>query len=270
FLFHRISGAAYGTQMPPTGPLRTEQISTIKTWIDQGAEWPDALANEAELPPLNPKAVAMVEMLHAGDLKGFKKAAAEDPKLLNARGPEGSTPFMYAVLYTGPKTIERFLKQGADPNKRNDANATALMWAAVDLDKTRVLLDHGADVNARSSDLRTPLMVAARRPGNVATLKLLLDRGANPNPNPHPAGESSPLTEAATAGDAANVELLLARGADAKASGREALTMAIQQGCERCTELLAAKDLDKAACSLSLPDIAFLGNVGAVRLLLDR
>src|SRR4051794_36230435 len=26
FLFHRISGSAYGAQMPPTGPLRPEQI----------------------------------------------------------------------------------------------------------------------------------------------------------------------------------------------------------------------------------------------------
>ena len=101
FLFHRISGSAYGMQMPPTGALRPEQINIIKTWIDQGADWPDSLANEAELPPLNPKAVAMVESLHTADLPGFLKSVAEDPKLLNARGPEGSTPFMYAVLYTG-------------------------------------------------------------------------------------------------------------------------------------------------------------------------
>src|ERR1035437_9386190 len=29
-----------------------------------GADWPDALANEAELQPVNPKAVAMVDALH--------------------------------------------------------------------------------------------------------------------------------------------------------------------------------------------------------------
>src|SRR5580693_1983465 len=97
FLFHRISGSAYGMQMPPTGALRPEQINVIKAWIDQGADWPDSLANEADLPPLNPKAVAMIESLHAGDLGGFMKSVAEDPKLLNARGPEGSTPLMYAV-----------------------------------------------------------------------------------------------------------------------------------------------------------------------------
>ena len=177
--------------------------------------------------PLNPKAVAMVDALHAGDLAGFMKSATEDPKLLNARGPEGSTPFMYAVLYTGAPTLERLLKLGADVNKRNDANATALMWAATDLEKTRVLLAHGADVNARSSDMRTPLMIAARRPGNSATVKLLLDHGANPNPNPHPAAESSPLIEAANAGDAASVELLLGRGAEVKDAGELALEMAV-------------------------------------------
>src|SRR5580704_16047672 len=134
------------------------------------------------------------------------KSVSEDPKLLNARGEEGSTPFMYAVLYTGKATLEHLLKLGADPNKRNDANVTALMWAATDLEKTRLLLDHGADVNARSSDLRTPLMIAAGHPGNSATVKLLLDRHANPNPNPHPAAESSPLIDAATAGDAASME----------------------------------------------------------------
>src|SRR6266481_7951771 len=242
FLYHRISGNAYGIQMPPTGPLRPEQIKTIKTWIDQGADWPDSLANEAELPPLNPKAVAMVEALRTGDLRGFKKSVAEDAKLLNARGPEGSTPFMYAVLYTGAKTLEQLLKQGADPNKRNDANATALMWAATDLEKTRLLLDHGADVNARSNDMRTPLMIAARRPGNPAAVKLLLLRGANPNPNAHPITESSPLIEAATAGDAAGMELLRSHGAEVKnAAGEPALEMAVAVRCSKCATLLAAK-----------------------------
>ena len=124
-------------QMPPTGALRPDQISIIKKWIDQGADWPDALANEADLPPLDPKAVALVESLRTNALAAFMKSVTEDPKLLNARGPEGSTPFMYAVLYTGRPTLERLLKLGADPNKQNDAGATALIWAAGDLQKNR-------------------------------------------------------------------------------------------------------------------------------------
>jgi ankyrin repeat protein len=269
-LFHRISGNAYGMQMPPTGALRAEQIDTIKKWIDQGADWPDSFANEAELPPVNPKAVAMVDALHAGDLPGFMKSAAEEPNLLNARGPEGSTPFMYAVLYTGAPALERLLKLGADVNKRNDANATAIMWAAADLEKTRVLVAHGADVNARSSDMRTPLMIAARRPGNSATVKFLLDHGANPNPNPHPAAESSPLIEAANAGDAASVELLLGRGAEVKNAGEVALETAYAVRCPKCAALLIAKGLSKQDYSVALPNISVLGDVNAVSQMLDH
>lgn len=106
----------------------------------------------------------MVGVLQTGDVPGFMKSAAQDSKLLNARGPEGSTPFMYAVLYTGAPALEILLKQAADPNQRNDAGASALMWAASELEKTRALVAHGANVNARSSDMRTPLMIAARRP----------------------------------------------------------------------------------------------------------
>jgi ankyrin repeat protein len=270
FLYHRVSGSAYGLQMPPTGALKPEQIQTIKTWIDQGAEWPDSLANEVELPPIDPKAVSLVETLRTGDLKAFMKSVSDDPKLLNARGPEGSTPFMYAVLYTTPATLEKLIKQGADPNRKNDANATALMWAATDLEKTRVLLVHGADVNAKSSDLRTPLMIAARRPGNSATVRLLLEKGANPNPNQHPTIESSPLIEAATAPDAASVELLLGKGADAKASGEPALAMAVSMRCAKCLDLLVSRVTGKDAYTMTLGEISQLGDVNAVRTMLDH
>ena len=90
----------------------------------------------------------MVDALRAGGRQAFLKLVAEDPKLLNARGPEGSTPFMYAVLYSDAAFLEQLLRRGADVNARNDAKATALMWAAADMEKTRVLLAHGADVNA--------------------------------------------------------------------------------------------------------------------------
>jgi ankyrin repeat protein len=271
FLYHRISGNDFGLQMPPTGPLRPEQIQTIKTWIDQGADWPDALANEVDLPPSNPKAVALVHMLHAGDLRGFMKSVEQDPKLLNARGPEGSTPFMYAVLYAGVPTLDRLLKLGADVNKRSDVNATALMWAATDLEKVQLLLEHGAEVNARSSDMRTPLMIAARRPGNTAAVKLLLEHGANPNPNAHPTTESSPLIEAAEAADAAAIELLLGHGAEVKNGAAEpALELGIDARCVQCTTLLVAKSLSRQDYSLALAGTAVLGDVNSVRLLLDH
>lgn len=270
FLFHRVSGSAYGMQMPPTGALKPEQIATLKAWIDQGADWPDSLSNETERVALNPRAVAISEALHNGDFAPFDKAIEADRKLLNARGPEGSTPFMYAVVYGNADRIERLIQKGADPNAKNDAGATALMWASTDLAKTRVLLNHHADVNARSDDMHTPLIIASRKPGNVAVVKLLLDHGANANPNGHPKTEFSPLTEAALSADPAIVELLLLNGADVKATRDAAISNAVEVGCSKCLRLLAAHPIDKADASLALANIAQVGDLEAVRLLLER
>src|SRR5262249_18744399 len=52
FLYHRLVGNEFGLQMPPTGALRAEEIRVIKTWIDEGAEWPDGLAHEGDFPAL--------------------------------------------------------------------------------------------------------------------------------------------------------------------------------------------------------------------------
>jgi ankyrin repeat protein len=269
-LYHRLVGEDFGPQMPPSGPLRPEQIAVIKAWIDQGADWPDSLANEVELPPFNPRAVALVEMLHNDDLPSFMAAVEADPALLNARGPEGSTPFMYAVLYTETATLAKLLKLGADPNKHNDDNATALMWAARDLGKTRLLVSHGADVNAKSDNHRTPLMIAARRPGAVKIVKFLLDKGANPNPNTVPVAESSPLLEALTGGDDAIVKLLIQRGANAKATADQGIVMATTTKCAKGLELLAERNTNKMDFTVALPQIAYLGDANAIRVLLDH
>lgn len=267
---YRISGIEFGPQMPPTGELRPEQMKTLEEWIDQGAVWPDALANEAELPPLDPTAIKMVDMLRRNDLASFLKLATASPKLINARGPDGSTPFMYAIVYTNAATVGRLLQMGADPNAHNDANTTALMWAARYLDKVTLLIAHGADVNAKSDEFRTPLMIAARRPGDAPIVKLLLDHGANPNPNKNPMAQSSPLLEALTAGDLASVKLLMAHGANAPAIAEFALTMAVQNKCAECLQLLAVKITDKNDYTSALQDVAVFGDMDAVKLMLQH
>ena len=239
FMYGRIAGAAFGPQMPPTGALRPEQIATIKAWIDQGAEWPDALAGETPVAPADPRARRAAEALRAGDTAAFNALAAADPNIGGLRGPGGSTPLMYAVLYGDLAIVRRLLDAGADPNVRNDAGATALMWAVDDLDKTRLLIERGANVNAKSDDGRTPLLIASGLFGGAPVVTLLLNRGADINVKaPGLVGDSTPVAEAGYAGDATVFRLLVERGADLSAGGPGQIGLALRSRCKTCVDTL--------------------------------
>lgn len=238
--YHRLTGDTAGPQMPPDGPLSAEQIKTLKTWIDQGAEWPDALSGETPAPPPDPTAARLMDLLRDGDRDGFRKLLAEKPQAAKLKGPGGSTPLLYAVLYGDADAVRRVLEAGADPNARNEAGATALLWAVDDADKTRLLLRAGADPNSKTDDGRTPLLAATAGFPSYAVVKLLLDHGAKPNVAvPTYRGPASPLRNAAEAGDEAVVRLLLDRGADPKGiTGVLALAGAVNAKAAGCADIL--------------------------------
>ena len=159
---------------------------------------------------------------------------------VKAKGPGGATPLMYAALYGDADDVKRLLDRGADPNARNEVNATALMWATDDVQKTRLLLlARGADVNARSDEGRTPLMIAAKRNGSAEVVKQLLEHGANPSAQTGSLlGPMTPLAEALFAGDETVFRMLLDKGADRKAAGPIALAFAFRARCDKCVEAL--------------------------------
>ena len=229
-LYLRLIGGDFGAQMPPAGALSTEDIAAFKSWIDQGAEWPDELANEKDLPPPDPRAAKLLAAIREGSVAAF------EPDVLNLKGPGGATPLMYAALYGSVQSMRRLLDAGADPNARNDVGASALMWTGGGLEKTRLLLDRNADVNARSEEGRTALSIAAGERDATATVKLLLDRGAGPNPPGRGPNDITPLALAARMGNADVMEMLIARGASSGAAG--ALIQSIRSRCGRCFDLV--------------------------------
>jgi ankyrin repeat protein len=256
-LYLRLVDDRFGKRMPAGGSLPADEVAIFKTWIDQGAVWPDDVANDPVLTPPDPKAVQMVSALRKGDAKPL----LADAKALNLRGPGGATPFMFAALYSDAATVSRLLDLGADANVRNDANATPLMWAVDDLGKTRALLDHGAQVNAVSTDGRTPLVIAASQTGSAAVVGLLLEKGAT--------GESAALREAASRGDLESMRLLIAHGADVKAGGAAALTGALERRCSECADVIA-KALDAKAFTAALLSLAVYSEPESIRYVLDH
>ena len=132
---------------------------------------------------------------------------------VNTRDTRGATPLMYAAAVGSPDMMRQILAAGADVNAKNNFEATALLWCTNNLEKVRLLIDKGANVNAVSKSGRTPVRVAAAHSGNVEVVRLLLNKGADLT-KPKEAGAEA-LVAAASANDAATIKLLLDRGVDA-------------------------------------------------------
>jgi ankyrin repeat protein len=166
--------------------------------------------DQAEVKPIAPNLVAAIR---DGDVHAVRKLL-DNGADVNARDAEGNTPLILASFYAGPECVALLLEKGADANAANRAGVTALIRAATNYDKTRLLVTAGSKVRVRTADLgNTPLILAARRPGNSRTVKLLLERGASAT-EPNNVGVG-PLISGAASGDRETVQLLLDAGAKA-------------------------------------------------------
>jgi ankyrin repeat protein len=238
-MYQRLIGNVFGIQMPPTGALSNEKIAIIKAWIDQGAQWPDDASGDVTPAPIDPVASEIVQWLRAGNLAAARARLERDPKLLNARGPGGATPFMFATLYADMATFIALLDHGADINAHDDEGATPLMWAISDVAKARTLVERGADVNARSAHGRTPLMIAAGQSGTGPLVRLLLDKGAKVDATSSSLfGSTTALTDAAYSGNEDAFKMLVEAGADLIKAGPAALGLSFRSRCMACADML--------------------------------
>ncbi|HJT88058.1 MAG TPA: ankyrin repeat domain-containing protein [Bryobacteraceae bacterium] len=136
----------------------------------------------------------------------------------NLRDAEGTPVLMNAVLFANANCVRLLLEHGANPNTADAAGATPLMWAIPDLAKVKLLVAAGADVNARSTNLRrTPLLIAAGYPESMPVLQFLLDHGADVHAKDR-AGVHA-LGKAAISGDVGVVRFLVEHGCDPNEPG---------------------------------------------------
>ena len=131
---------------------------------------------------------------------------------VNTGDARGTTLLTHAAAIGSPEAVKLLLDSGADANAKNQLDETALMLGAGDVRKVRMLVDKGADVNAHSKLGRTPLMIASACDGCSAAVKLLLEKGADPKAKDKRG--ITALNAAADADDFESMKLLLAKGAE--------------------------------------------------------
>jgi ankyrin repeat protein len=165
-----------------------------------------------------------------------------DDALLEAADIPGATP-----------VLELLAESGANLN-HSQSSFTVLMAAsrAGNLSAVRYLIDHGADVRARTKSGYTALFAALSWPGNAAVVQTLLEHGADANAEvevSRPAHDLyTPVLLAALHRDADSLERLLAKGGKVSRQGgnfgRTPLLVAATTGSEATIRLLLRAGAD--------------------------
>ena len=104
--------------------------------------------------------------------------------LVTARDAAGSTLLHHAAALKALDTMTVLLDAGADVNAKNRRGSTPLHWAIDDEAKVQLLLSRGANVNVRQVEGRSPLYQAASLGNGNAILRRLLAQGRRFEPCP--------------------------------------------------------------------------------------
>lgn len=117
-----------------------------------------------------------------GNVARVAEILDRQPELLNAFAPDGHVPLGLAAFFGQAGVVRLLLDRGADVNvsSRNAQKVTPLHGAVSrgDLAISTLLLDKGAQANARQERGFTPLFSAAGS-GNIELMELLVRHGAD-------------------------------------------------------------------------------------------
>ncbi|RYP03601.1 hypothetical protein DL764_005031 [Monosporascus ibericus] len=175
------------------------------------------------------------------------------------------------------KIVQLLFDKGAELDAKDSNSRTPLLWAAENGHKeiVQLLLDEGAKTDTKDNDGRTPLLLAVETE-HKEIVQLLLDKGAEVDLKDKDG--RMPLSWAAENGHKEIVQLLFDKGAeiDAKENyfGRTPLLWAAEEGHKEMVQLLLDKGAEVDAKDKDgrtpLSKAAEKGHKEMVQLLLDR
>lgn len=137
---------------------------------------------------------------------------------VSERDEAGATALMWAIQRGSLDLVTRLLKAGADPNQP-DSEGLAPLQLALGLQMQEIafrMIESGADPNTVSENGESVLMTAART-GQLEVMKRLIARGANVNARESGFHQTALMW---SAGHPEQTKLLMAHGADTKARTR--------------------------------------------------
>jgi len=143
---------------------------------------------------------------------------------VNAPLSDGLQP-LHKATNCSVSMVRLLIEKGADINAKNNDEETPLhraVWQS-NLDVIRLLIEKGATVNAKGNGGRIPLHEAAFK-GNPEVVRLLIEKGATVNAKDSEG--KTPLYWAATAinGIPDIIRLLIEKGADVNAKNNNGIT----------------------------------------------
>jgi ankyrin repeat protein len=125
---------------------------------------------------------AWVQAIARRDLPALAQLLPQNKRIVNRAGPDGKTALMLAAGAARADLVRALLGAGAEVNAVNARGGTALMYAATagDPQTAGMLLSHGAAVNARAENGWTAVTLAAAT-GRASVVRQLLAAGADAN-----------------------------------------------------------------------------------------
>jgi len=177
----------------------------------------------------------------------------------------GMEPWAQTVLFGSAADLKKLLDGGFDPNSATKAGGTtALMMAVPDPEKMQLLLDRGADVNARAKSKYSALTVAAAYRDGTPGMTLLLAHGAEAG------GSPSPLVLAAGVGNAEILKPLREAGASLDGALLAAVRTGQLEAARAVLDLGAPVDEADRSDATALERAVLANQIDLARLLIVR